>query len=420
MTATVDCRRARRAPALSRGVSLIEAMVALAVMAFGMLSLVGVQATLRLNNDLAKQRTEATLIATEEIEGLRNYSSLLPATNRVAWSAIDNLTVAAYTPPESIGNTSYRVERSVTTIAASRQKIIKVEVSWPDRTGITQRVTLDAVIWGAAPELSSLLAVPTTPTATNQINRRHVSIPASAQDVDGGMSRFVPPGSSAVAWMFNSATGVLNVCDANGTSNCLRARLVSGTVRFHRPTAAGAITAAHAENPQGPALNLADGPNALGLVFPAHVTDITRACYADSYNAGQLDIAAVPLVTGVKYYCAIFSGTTLGWGGQLNPRLVDSSNTLIVPSLVASGLQVCRYTMAATDYTNNIDHPKTYCLVASNTLSTDEQCLTTRVTSNLINQNFLVIPGDRTCPTDVAVNLASGDLVNSNTLPHQP
>jgi Tfp pilus assembly protein PilV len=52
----------------SRGVSLVEAMVALAVMAFGMLAEVGVQTTLRLNADVAKQRSEATRIAQETLE----------------------------------------------------------------------------------------------------------------------------------------------------------------------------------------------------------------------------------------------------------------------------------------------------------------------------------------------------------------
>ncbi|MDP1533833.1 MAG: prepilin-type N-terminal cleavage/methylation domain-containing protein, partial [Rubrivivax sp.] len=45
--------------ARQQGVSLIEAVVALAVLAFGMLGLVGVQATLRGNADIAKQRAEA-------------------------------------------------------------------------------------------------------------------------------------------------------------------------------------------------------------------------------------------------------------------------------------------------------------------------------------------------------------------------
>ena len=62
---------AARTHASTRGVTLIEALVALAVMSFGMLAVVGVQATLRVNGDVAKQRAEAVRIGQEAVERLR-------------------------------------------------------------------------------------------------------------------------------------------------------------------------------------------------------------------------------------------------------------------------------------------------------------------------------------------------------------
>ena len=56
-------RRARNG-----GFALIEAMVAMLVMAFGMLSLVGMQSMLSRNADTAKQRTEAQRLAEEKLE----------------------------------------------------------------------------------------------------------------------------------------------------------------------------------------------------------------------------------------------------------------------------------------------------------------------------------------------------------------
>ena len=419
----VDTTRPGRFGGLSRGVSLVEAMVALAVMAFGMLALVGVQATLRMNNDMAKQRSEATLIATEEVERLRNYFSLLPVNGQpgISWTEIVGHVAADYIPPESIGNTTYQVARTVNTDAVTRQKTFKVEVTWLDRTGLTQRVVLDGVVWGVVPELSTLLAIPSRPSATNQINGRNVTIPANVVDVDGGLSRFVPPGSNGVAWMFDRTTGALRACAADGTSNCRLARFVSGEVRFHRPTALGLITAADAEIPQGPSLNLAAGPNAMTMDIPPNVNNVTRECYSDVYSAAQLADAAIPRVTAIKYYCAVFSGATLGWGGQLNPQLVNPADgTAVTLGETESSTKVCRYTAASTAFTNNEDHPKTYCGVTSTTLTINLSCNLTRVTGNLINQNFLVIPGGRACPTDTAINLATGDLLNTNTLQHQP
>ena len=53
---------------------------------------------------------------------------------------------------------------------------------------------------------------------------------------------------------------------------------------------------------------------------------------------------------------------------------------------------------------SNQDHPRTY----------------TNVSGNLTTQNFVVIHSVKHCPTDVPADPANGDLVNSNTLQHQP
>ena len=128
----------RLLPSRRSGVSLIEALVALAVMAFGMLSLVGVQATLRLNSDLAKQRTEAIRIATEELENLRLFTTLNPVNGQAvaSWSEIATRSVAAYVQAGNVGNTSYRVERTVVTdpTALINLKTVSVKVLWTDRT----------------------------------------------------------------------------------------------------------------------------------------------------------------------------------------------------------------------------------------------------------------------------------------------
>lgn len=60
--------------ARSRGVSLIEAVVALAVMGFGMLGIAAMQSSLRQNSDIARQRAEAARLASEAIEAMRSYS----------------------------------------------------------------------------------------------------------------------------------------------------------------------------------------------------------------------------------------------------------------------------------------------------------------------------------------------------------
>ncbi|HPO19087.1 MAG TPA: hypothetical protein PLO07_07820, partial [Rubrivivax sp.] len=60
--------------AVARGMSLVEAIVAMAVMAFGMIAIVGLQSSLRQNSEIAKQRSEAVRIAEEAIEQWRAFS----------------------------------------------------------------------------------------------------------------------------------------------------------------------------------------------------------------------------------------------------------------------------------------------------------------------------------------------------------
>ncbi|MBC7730207.1 MAG: hypothetical protein H7242_21890 [Microbacteriaceae bacterium] len=415
---------------------MVEALVALAVMSFGMLALVGVQATMRLNSDVAKQRGEATRIATEEIERLRGFRTISVVADELAYASYDGMAngTPAYTSAGGIGNTTYTIARTVITAAGSRHKSIAVRVNWTDRSNQAQSVTLETAISGTDPALAGLLAILPTASAANQRNGRHASIPTAAVDLGNGSSRFIPPGSTSVSWLFNNLTGLLQVCNSDGGA-CSLAHYVSGAVQFHRPAGNVALTASNSENPQGPALNLAAGPAALTLVS-AVPTGTGARCYAPQYSSAELAARR-----SVDYFCAIQPYQTNGWGGRLNlERVRDELATLTyfrTDLTSPSDLQVCRYThdLPSVDdpattgidestsdphaqYTLNADHPMSYCVEAPGALV--DGCKGRRVKENLTNQNFLVIAGSQNCPTDVVANPSAGDRVNSNTRPHQP
>ena len=238
-----------RFPVLRRGVSLVEALVALAVMAFGMLALVGVQATMRLNSDVAKQRGEATRIATEEIERLRGFVTIAVVANEAAYASYDAMASGApeYTAAGGIGNTTYSITRTVITAAGQPHKSIAVQVTWTDRSNQVQSVTLETAISGTDPALAGLLAVIPTASATNQRSGRAASIPPPAVDLSDGRSAFKPFDTGTVAWIFNNLTGfITSRCTGIATAqtsitladltNCgtpINGRLLAGEVSFN-------------------------------------------------------------------------------------------------------------------------------------------------------------------------------------------
>lgn len=449
-----------------RGVSLIEALVAMAVMAFGMLAVMGVQTTLHINADLAKQRAEATRLAEEEIERLRAFQTMAAAgSTSLAWDDVDGaLNVAATLPDHYATNTSFVLNRRVVSASGSAQKAISIEVTWNDRLGNVQSVVLADTLAGAAPVLSGLASQAPTRTAISQRKARHPTIPVRAHDLGTGDSAFKPLESGTVAWTFNNTTGTINgVCTvlASQTSetlsaadlavgmNCTatQAQLLSGFVRFNlrgvttdlgngtsqfKPVAGGlllfppivhaspwaspfpaladvaseasyALVASDSENPRWPALP---------LVMSAGVTSGNRPspssqCYSNA--PGTTSVAVTQ--TAVEYFCVIYPDTSATavktWSGR--PVLVPgaySNDPSGMPWTVGHGAntyRVCRYTQATSDATNNPDHPLDYL----------------NVNGNLINQNFLVIAGQKSCPVDIAADPASGDFINSNTRSHQ-
>lgn len=485
----------------TRGVSLIEALIAMAVMSFGMLSLVGVQSTLRFNADVARQRAEATRIAEQEIERARSFSTV--GTAATDGTDFDGLTTGA---PKTINlgeaNAEFTVTRDVVNGTDGLQRAVNVTVSWIDRSGTTRNVILRDVVTRAEPALSGLLSSIRTLTAPGKRENRHPTIPPRAHDLGDGSSIFKPNEGGTAAWVFDNLTGQITytcVVAEDSTSQTLTiagctklsagAQLLSGAVRFNlrgasvsiagvgnvfKPIPNGTVAwvidnaqsaivsrctvpynvstaaltagdlgsctavnpaqaispfgtadagyslvASDSEDPRWPALNL---DVSLTLSSTGHGNP-SNQCYTDAPTTA----AGANARTVVEYFCIIYPNSTRSWAGStaLVPKeFADANPVGFTPptwSIAASAdaYRVCRYTKASTDFTDNANHPKTYAKwKASCDQPGDDLCRP--VIGNLINQNFLVIAGTKSCPTDVASNPATGDMVNSNTLQHQP
>jgi len=395
--------RATRAHS-SRGVSLIEALVALAVMAFGLLGVVGMQATLRYNADISKQRSEAVRMAQEQVEALRSFGAL------TGYAGIADIATADVSVPTGFGNTTFARTTDVSNPGVSEPqfKTLTVTVEWLDRrtdsSGTQQGVRLATAIAGVSPELSATLGLAGDRSVPQRPLGRHATIPVAAVPVgsfDPSRSRFAPPGSSTRQWIFNNATGQIEkVCDVIPTdvayTGCTDkpGLLLSGYINFSTGTAPDAV-APSSGIPSGHTLTKFD------VVDMTPPPPTPPECFVDA--------TLVP----VAYFCLV--PTTVSspktWSGrsEVNLEVTSTSASAISATLAdfaATRYKVCRYTPELTDTPTggNAAHPLAY----------------SGVGTSLINQNFLVISaGDGTasfgCP-----GTSTPGVPNYNTYRHQP
>ena len=134
-----------------RGVSTLEAQIAIALMTLGMIGLARLHVELRAQADAARERSEAVRLAQQDLEQSRAFAG------SAGWDAIADAESADVTPPGS--TTAYRRERSVHLDAASGLKAVQVTLRWSDRHGAPQALQLRTLVGAADPALSGALAL---------------------------------------------------------------------------------------------------------------------------------------------------------------------------------------------------------------------------------------------------------------------
>lgn len=436
-----------RRGAAQRGVTLIEALVALVVMSFGMVALVGLLSNLRYSGDVAKQRSEAMHMAQAEIEKLRAYSILKKPAGAASAIKDYETDLLAEVPSRDIrgenSNTTFTLTRIVrplvrgATLAAGdvepqtvRAQAVSVTVDWRDRSDAPQSLTLNTIISRADPVFTLAVGVTPGSDGVRLPNSRNPVIPPTAQDLGNGRSAFRPPYGGMAVWVFNNLTGVITgKCElAEGTTltasavdsckNNTVGYLVSGSIRFSN---------ADAPNPSRPEATALPSPlNAYLNLTPSQfkVRDSNGAYslapggdYSESPNHICFSDAPEPGLTtrtSVNYYCIVFPNTQTprNWWGQLLLTGLDIGTS-------ATTHKVCRY---SADYNGN-----GYTYVRStdpNELdkidNEEHPAAYQRVTYSLARQNFLVVRGDVSCPTAPAPDPANGIFLDYSTVQIQP
>lgn len=367
-----------------RGVSLVEALVAMLVMSFGTVAVLGVQASLRMNADVAKQRSEAVRLAEEALEDYRDFGTLA------------DFEALADQDPEAVAgfesNTTFTRSVTVANGAMPRERVLTADVGWTDRRGEAHIVRLVSSVHGVPTELAGSLVVAADTSYARMPGQRHPGIPPGAQIQEDGTSRFTPPGATGVTWVFNNATGAITQICVDASCTDTDARLLAGFVVF--ATGLTQPTTNQAEVPPSPKPAGYTVEVQLAQTAPSTAT---IDCYEDQGSSAW-----------VAYYCAVPLGVGTSWSGRSTVQGLPLASDLGDDH--DDKYRVCRYTPvrnngAVTPPTfTNVHHPYNYL----------------NVSTALVQQNFLVIrAGDDSnafdCPDDT-----DDDLVLGRTWRHQP
>jgi Tfp pilus assembly protein PilV len=131
-----------------RGITLIESLIAFLILSLGMLAAVRLQPELRQHAEAARQRSEATRIAQQDIEAMR----------AAAGASLVAIVDAAYTvEPDGLGSPRYAVQRRVDAAAWPEARGLRVTVTWPDRGGQVQQLSLVTLVGAADPSAAGAM-----------------------------------------------------------------------------------------------------------------------------------------------------------------------------------------------------------------------------------------------------------------------
>jgi len=336
----------------ARGVSLIEALIALVVLAFGMLALAGMQTAMWRNGDLARQRSEALQLAQHRVEALRSFASIDANGSLIAWNDLpdsqteEGLHASADTATGAHGNTLFTRNTELGGHRRDMRRSVQVIVSWADRAGDTQSLDLASAIARSDPADAGTLSLP---PITGGILRwpkgRDIGIPMQAIKLGGdnaGKSTSRWPGASGGWLVFSDRDGkLLAHCDSQPDDHTAIATACTPMDAYLLTGFIGSDAASHA---------------ATGIAFSAMQYAVGPP---ECYVADAIDPNGLGAIAGYQSYVCLIQPSD--HDGDPASAPVWSGRTDITPAPVGHQ-KVCRYTPGA-NASDNRDHPQVYRLV---------------------------------------------------------
>jgi type IV pilus modification protein PilV len=377
-TMSRNLRSSRRAQ--QRGFTILEAMVALLVAAFGLLGLVGMQMTLSRSADVAKQRGEATRLAQEQLEDMRSFTAIDTTEGQKSWADLAANPDLELNPGPT--NVTYSGSIALVGDVTDTMRFAQVSVNWVDRANEPQSVVLRSVISHTDPADVGSLGFPLPNNTTlKRPKNRSMNIPVPALDLGNGKSAYQLANNLAV--VFSNDTGyVVQKCDfqvttaadldqCDGYDAYILAGYVSKTMTAF-PTTLGVNT------------------GGISGYDTSRTIDCSFGTAVDQTTGAQL--------TGYKYYLCIVPVVTGGtWSGTL--RLTGMST--------GTNYLVCRMQYpTAAGLSDNARNVQPYSAVDDSLdnqnyiITTASQCPTVTSLATTLHQNCRSSNAQRTtdCP----------------------
>jgi Tfp pilus assembly protein PilV len=132
------------------GQGLIESLIAMLIIFGTVVALMSFQATLAYNDDVSAQQTDATILAVNELENLRDFQVLNVQAPYAAYANI-----ASGNTTSTGANATYTITWTVTSFTNPTYKTISVTVTWTDRRSVAHSVNMITNVAGIDPSTSS-------------------------------------------------------------------------------------------------------------------------------------------------------------------------------------------------------------------------------------------------------------------------
>lgn len=130
----------------TRGFTLIEVLISLAILAIGVVIIVKFQGDLLRNMGSTQQQSEAVSLAENKLNELRNYVALTTAEGTPSYEQIvdgSQITIN--------NNTTYTISWDVTPVTTPPYKTVVITVSWTNSANSTESVSLESIIGAVDP-----------------------------------------------------------------------------------------------------------------------------------------------------------------------------------------------------------------------------------------------------------------------------